>query len=369
MRRASHNYETICLELGIHRNTFLNWRRSVNYEDPIERISDEDLDVLLFDHIEEHGRDGEKLLAGYIRSQGYRVTMDQIRASVYRVDPEGPIRRLSEVIPRREYVSRGPMDCVHIDGNHKLIRWKLVIHGGIDGCTREIIFLKCSDNNRAQAVFAEFLRGCIEYDVIPMATRTDYGGENILIFRFMDHVVGNGREARTGDSQANQRIEQLWRWVTEKVSMFYINAFWDMEQLGMNIEDPETLFCLHYLFVPRICEDLQRFRSTWLYHKMRTAPNNASPRELYMKHADLLPEPAGNFDIHHYAATFQDATDYAVEYQQVILEPSRSPLTITQFDAFKQRVRPLTLEDKKGSFLYHIDCALRTIRHIEATVL
>jgi hypothetical protein len=321
---------------------------------------------LLFDHLLDHGRDGEGLLRGYIVGLGYRVTRLQLRASIHRVDPAGPEYRLSEVIQRRRYVSLGPMDCLHIDGNHKLFRWKLVIHGGIDGCTREIVFLKCSDNNRAQTVFSEFLRGCVEYNMIPLNTRTDYVGENVLVYRFMNDVVGNGRTARVGTSQENQRIEQLWRWITEKVSSFYINVFCDMEDMGMNPENENILFCLHYLFIPRINEDLQRFRMSWSHHKIRTALNHSSPRDLYLDYAHLLPAPVLDFDLNYYAATFHDATDYTLHYSQVIVEPSRSSLSPTQFQILKQYVTPLTMKDKMPTFVPSMVYALDVLQWVKA---
>ncbi|KAF4114111.1 hypothetical protein G5714_004334 [Onychostoma macrolepis] len=37
----------------------------------------------------------------------------------------------------------------HIDGNHKLIRWRIVIHG----YSRLVVFLRASDNNRGGTVF------------------------------------------------------------------------------------------------------------------------------------------------------------------------------------------------------------------------
>ncbi len=39
--------------------------------------------------------------------------------------------------------------CRHINGHHKLINWRFVIHGGIDGFSRSIVYLKCSPNNYA----------------------------------------------------------------------------------------------------------------------------------------------------------------------------------------------------------------------------
>lgn len=45
----------------------------------------------------------------------------------------------------------------HLDGHHKLIRWKFVTHGAIDGYSRTITFLKCADNNRSSTVLSAFV--------------------------------------------------------------------------------------------------------------------------------------------------------------------------------------------------------------------
>jgi len=47
--------------------------------------------------------------------------------------------------------------CIFLlDGHHKLIRWRFVTHGGIDGYNRMIVFLKCSTNNQAVTVYQLF---------------------------------------------------------------------------------------------------------------------------------------------------------------------------------------------------------------------
>ncbi len=45
----------------------------------------------------------------------------------------------------------------HIDGNHKLIRWRIVVHGGIDGFSRIPVYLVASSNNRSCTVLGHFL--------------------------------------------------------------------------------------------------------------------------------------------------------------------------------------------------------------------
>ena len=45
----------------------------------------------------------------------------------------------------------------HIDSNHKLIEpYQIVIHGGIDGYTRLVVYLKASTNNKANTVLCLF---------------------------------------------------------------------------------------------------------------------------------------------------------------------------------------------------------------------
>ena len=43
-----------------------------------------------------------------------------------------------------------------MDGHHKLIRWRFVIHGAIDGYSRVVVFLRCNTNNRGETVLGLF---------------------------------------------------------------------------------------------------------------------------------------------------------------------------------------------------------------------
>ena len=66
----------------------------------------------------------------------------------------------------------------HIDGNHKLIRWGLVLHNAIDGFSCLIVFGKLSDNNRAETVHQLFLKAVEKYSY-PFRVHTDYEEENV----------------------------------------------------------------------------------------------------------------------------------------------------------------------------------------------
>ena len=59
-----------------------------------------------------------------------------------------------------------------------------MVHGGIDGYSRMPIFLKASDNNRAETVLQLFLESVAEFG-LPSRVRSDKGGENVDVAAYM----------------------------------------------------------------------------------------------------------------------------------------------------------------------------------------
>ena len=119
-------------------------------------ITETQLDAVVRTVKQEHPNDGEIMIAGHLLKQGVRVQRAKLRKSIHRIDPEGVAERRSVAVRRRTYHVTGPNEVWHIDGHHKLIKWRLVTHGGIDGYSRLITFLQCSSNNRASTVHAAF---------------------------------------------------------------------------------------------------------------------------------------------------------------------------------------------------------------------
>ena len=86
-----------------------------------------------------------------------------------------------------------------------------MIHGGIDGFSQRIVYLKASTNNNFETVLQLFLNAVNECGG-PSRVRSDKGGENMSIATAMVTVRGTGRGNRiAGRSVHNQRIERLWR--------------------------------------------------------------------------------------------------------------------------------------------------------------
>ena len=93
------------------------------------------------------------MIAGHLTRVGVRSPRARLRASIHRVDPQGVAERSRRAIQQRVYSVPHPptasYDAMnmffhanyvwHIDSNHKLIRWSMVIHGAVDGYSRSFV--------------------------------------------------------------------------------------------------------------------------------------------------------------------------------------------------------------------------------------
>ena len=122
-------------------------------------IEDHDLDEIVQAMSSAFPRCGEKMVAAMLHAQGLHVPRERVRACLRRVDPTGIQMRLRRVLTRRVYHVSSPNALWHFDGHHKLIRWRVVTHGGIDGYSRLITYLQASTNNLSKSV----LTACSSY--------------------------------------------------------------------------------------------------------------------------------------------------------------------------------------------------------------
>ena len=88
--------------------------------------------------------------------------------------------------------------------------WRIVIQGGIDGFSREIVYLNASTDNKSSTVLIAFLK-TVDQCGLPSRVRSDKGDENVGISQFMlSHLNrGPGRGSMiTGRSVHNQQIHK-----------------------------------------------------------------------------------------------------------------------------------------------------------------
>ena len=106
-------------------------------------------------------------------------------------------------------------------------------HAGIDGYSRMVLYMKCSNNNKSSTVYNYFLQATRCYG-LPSHVRSDQGQENCMVARRMLEFRGlNCRSMITGSSVHNQRIERLWRDMHPSVTKLYYRLFYYMEELRM----------------------------------------------------------------------------------------------------------------------------------------
>ena len=93
---------------------------------------------------------------------GINVSKESVRKASTKVDAEGVDHRKRRLVKRRIYLTEGPGDVFHIDGNDKLKRWGFAIHGCVDGFSRKIMWLVVATNNNDPLVVANHFLTCIK---------------------------------------------------------------------------------------------------------------------------------------------------------------------------------------------------------------
>ena len=103
---------------------------------------------------------------------------------MHRVSEVGIQSRRKGRLKRRVYNVKGANHLWHIDTNHKLVKWYLIIFGAIDGYSRLPVSLECISNHKAPTILACFLKGVHTFCHLSRV-RSDKGRKNVLVADYM----------------------------------------------------------------------------------------------------------------------------------------------------------------------------------------
>ena len=234
----------------------------------------------------------------------------------------------------------------------------MITHAGIDGYSRLIVFLHCSNNNKASTVYTHFLQAARQHG-LPSRVRTDQGRENTLVARHMlEHRGENRGSIITGSSVHNQRIERLWRDLFQSVIVTFYRLFYHMEHHGILDQlNEEHLFALHYIYLPRINKSLDCFKSSWNHHSIRTE-HNRTPSQLFTAGALRLRRMGlvalDFFDVVNvdYGIDTNDPLINNDGEDQIETPESTLQLTNKQLTHLQASINPLSDSDNYGIELY-----------------
>ena len=94
------------------------------------------------------------------------------------------------------------------------------------------------------------------------------------VWHFMHHTHGSASAIIAGSSTHNERIKRLWRDVYRCVSSHYYELFYELErQHELDPLNETDIYCLHFVFLPRIDKDILEFNESWNHHSVSTEHN------------------------------------------------------------------------------------------------
>ena len=141
-----------------------------------------------------------------------------------------------------------------------------------------------------------------------------------------------------GSSVHNVRIERLWRDTFRCVLSIFYQLFYFLEEQGkLDPLSEKDLYCLHYVYIPRIGRALDRFQNGWNNHAI-TTEHCSTPIQLFA--SGVLENHSLDTTSHNFG---DDSDISSVDGTSNLIEVpnTTTPLTTSQQDELACSVNPL----------------------------
>jgi len=135
---------------------------------------------------------GAVYMEGALLHLGFHIPRDRVRSLLSQLVPVRTAIRQETVAVRRKYTNDGPNHVWHLDGQHELVSFGIVVHGITDGYSRAVVGLRANSNNRPETML-EVFEEATRLAGVPNKVRGDRGGENILVAIMITCVRGLNR--------------------------------------------------------------------------------------------------------------------------------------------------------------------------------
>ena len=362
-RLKGYDWTSIAQQLGITRHQLWRWKTKTGYLDPLRKPTELELRTAIIAFMSTNNQIGEKHLLGHLLGEHhYAPNREHLRRIIRELYPGGRELRQHAVCKRRVYDAIRPKRIMHYDGYEKLVSWGIYITGAIDGYSRTITSLRASGNKRAGTVLKSAMEEHFLVHGIPELSRSDHGSENTGVNMFINMTRGAGR-AIEGTSPSNQRIERLWRDVFFKVIWPYHTLFSEWTNAGMDMHGANAKFVLHHIFIPRINEDLAKFKVAWNNHTIRTVKK--TPLQLlddFPNDVLMHAMPVTNDIMRIYHQVMQHMQDnYDARGIREVTSALNGDAEVVRFT---NAILPLTLVDTPDTFLARMHAGLVEINRI-----
>ncbi|XP_035465165.1 uncharacterized protein LOC118285561 [Scophthalmus maximus] len=327
---------TLGISVKTVRRRMQQWGLSI--KESYSKVTDDELDFMVAAIRADSPNLGQRMMKGRLKALGHRVQWTRVWESMHRVDKpaagDGPIDLGCDGRTRTTNGDQAPLSLVHVNTNHELIRYGIVMFGGIAGFSRKILYLRAANNNRPSTAL-DFFQEAVDTHGFPSRVRGDQSLKNAEIARHMLEVSGCGRGSFTpGSSDRDQRIDHLWRDVWKDVSSIYHDLLHSLEEDALL--DPENhthLFCAQYVFLPRIQRDLDAFADRWNNCSLHTE-RDLTPNQLWEQEKTVGASDDVKEDI------FPGVKITDMDQARVLVPEVESPLGSEELDALHQLFSP-----------------------------